>query len=191
MTITLLDVFILTGLPILEDDVVCLIEESFIIPKYYNSYSSLINEARHSESTFKEHVDFLWVLRCKYIFYLTSVKPILEYLPLAYALAKGKHYALGSILLRNLYFNLRRCLKEPFGYINGGVWLLQIWLFAYFPIFYDNFVAPLLARSLDPYCTFITRVCFRKHWEVYRHLFALKPKERPSYLYKDFNGRSR
>ena len=189
MTITLLDVFILTRLPILEDDMVCLIEEPFITPRHHDSYSSLINEVRHGEPTFDEHVNFLLILLCKYIFYPTSAKPTIEYLPSAYTLAEGKHYALSSILLGNLYFNLRRCLKEPFRYINGGVWLLQIWLFAYFPIFHDNSEAPLPAHSLDPGCDLITRVYSRRHWEVYKHLLALKPKERLSYLYKDFNGR--
>ena len=58
MTVTLLDVFMLTGLPILGDDIVCLIEDSPITPRYYNSYSSFINEIRHGEATFDEHVDF-------------------------------------------------------------------------------------------------------------------------------------
>ena len=37
----------------------------------------------------------------------------------------------------------------------------------------------------------ITRTCSRKHWEIYGHLFALKPKEKPSYLYKVFEFLSR
>ena len=126
MTITLLDILMVTGLPILSNDTVCLIEDSLITPRYYDSYRSFINEVRHGEPTFDEHVDFLWVLLCKFIFCPPFAKPTLEYLPLAYALAEGQYYALGSILLGNLYFNLGRCLREPFGYINGSVWLLQI-----------------------------------------------------------------
>ena len=124
MTVTLLDVFMLIGLLILGNDMVCLIKDSPITPRSYDSYSSLINIVRHGEPTFDEHVDFLWVLLYKFIFFPPSAKPTLEYLPLAYALAEGEYYALGSILLGKFYFNLGRCLKEPFGYINGSVWLL-------------------------------------------------------------------
>ena len=92
----------LIGLPILMDDMVYLIEEPLITPRHHDSYSSMINEVRHCEPSFDEHVDFLWVLLCEYIFCPASTKPTIEYLPLAYALAESMHYALGSIILRNL-----------------------------------------------------------------------------------------
>ena len=65
MTITLLNVFILIGLLILREDIVCVIDDPAIIPRHYDSYISLINEVRHDEPTFEEHIDFLWILLYK------------------------------------------------------------------------------------------------------------------------------
>ena len=65
MTVTLLDIFMLTSLPFLGDDMVYLVKESSTTGMYYDNYSSLIIVVKDGEPTFDEHVDILWVLMCK------------------------------------------------------------------------------------------------------------------------------
>ena len=57
----------------------------------------------------------------------------MEYLPLARALAIGRPYALGTILLASLYQSMGKYLSElPYHRVGGTLWFVQIWLFAYF-----------------------------------------------------------
>ena len=58
----------------------------------------------------------------------------MEYLPLARALAIGRPYALGTILLASLYQSMGKYVSEiPYQRVGGALWFVQIWLFANFP----------------------------------------------------------
>ena len=57
----------------------------------------------------------------------------MEYLPLARALAIGRPYALGTILLASLYQSMGKYVSEiPYQRVGGALWFVQIWLFANF-----------------------------------------------------------
>ena len=75
MTITLLNIFVIIGLPILGDDTVYLIDEFKYIEinissRTYDIYPKVISHylPLTSEPSTEEHIAFLWVLICKYIF---------------------------------------------------------------------------------------------------------------------------
>ena len=63
-----------------------------------------------------------------------SGKLAVEYITLARAIASGKFFVLGIILLgltfRSLNFNHDH---KPFSKFGGSLWLVQLWLVAYFP----------------------------------------------------------
>ena len=81
-----------------------------------------------------KHIEFPWVLFYRFVFFPHSGKPSIEYLPLARALAIGKPYALGTILLASLYQSIGKYVSElPYQRVEGALWFVQIWLFAYFP----------------------------------------------------------
>ena len=81
-----------------------------------------------------EHIEFLWVLLCRFAFFPHSSKPFVEYLPLARPLAIGWPYALGTILLASLYQSMGKYVSEiPYQRVGGALSFVQIWLFAYFP----------------------------------------------------------
>ena len=57
----------------------------------------------------------------------------MEYLPLARALIIGQPYALGTILLASLYQSMGKYVSElPYQRVEGALWFVHIWLFAYF-----------------------------------------------------------
>ena len=142
-SITLRDVFLLTGLPMIGPDALCLIDiEDTNLIKYsaastdFSSYHSLIQHRvkNTSEPLEKEHVEFLWVLICKFFICPSSKKSTVEYLHLARAVASRKFFALGTILLSLTYRSLNyyhSCC--PFLKFGGSLWLIQLRLFAYFP----------------------------------------------------------
>ena len=57
----------------------------------------------------------------------------MEYLPLARVLAIRRPYALGNIFLASLYQGMGKYVtKVPYHRVGGAIWVVQIWLFAYF-----------------------------------------------------------
>ena len=80
-----------------------------------------------------EHVEFLWVLLCRYVFFLNSGKLAMDYLPLAKTLALGRPYALGTLLLALIYQAMSKYLSDkPYHRVGGVLWFVKLWLFAYF-----------------------------------------------------------
>ena len=58
----------------------------------------------------------------------------MEYLPLAKALAFGRPYVFGTILLASVYQTMSKYIyDEPYHCIGGALWFVQMWLLAYFP----------------------------------------------------------
>ena len=63
----------------------------------------------------------------------------MEYLPLANTLALGQLYALGTLLLALVYQAMNKYVSaEPYHKVGGALWLVQMWLFAYFPELSDR-----------------------------------------------------
>ena len=112
ISITLRDITILTGLHIWGVDALCLldirhsslpaIEVSSTIQISYSAIIQKWHDVNGVPSTV-EHVEFLWVLLCRYVFFPISEKPTMEYLPLAKTLALGRPYALVTLLLASVY----------------------------------------------------------------------------------------
>ncbi|KZV49162.1 hypothetical protein F511_42762 [Dorcoceras hygrometricum] len=86
-------------------------------------------EACSDEPSVTEHIMFLWVLVCQYIFCPISGKPSSEYLPLACSLSTGKVYNLGTMLLGYFYQGMSSGMaNNPLSRLGGVAWLLQtIW----------------------------------------------------------------
>ena len=76
----------------------------------------------------------------------------MENAPLARALAIGRPYSLGTILLTSLYQSMGKYVSEiPYQKVGGGLWFVQIWLFAYFPELsgVDSFLSMSLGLSVS------------------------------------------
>ena len=108
ISISLRDIIVLTGLPIRGADESCLldIQDSSLLAievssTTQTSYSSTIwnwHDVIEIQSTTK-HVEFLWALLCRYVFFFNFGKPAMEYLPIGKTLALGRPYTLGTLLL--------------------------------------------------------------------------------------------
>ena len=86
-----------------------------------------------------EHVEFLQVLLCKYVFFHYFGKLAMEYLPLAKTLALGWLYALGTLLLASVFQAMSKYVyDEPYHKIGGALWFVHMWLFAYFSKLLDR-----------------------------------------------------
>ena len=74
----------------------------------------------------------------------------MENAPLARALAIGRPYSLGTILLISLYQYMGKYVSEiPYQRVGGALWFVQIWLFTYFPELsgVDSFLSMSLGLS--------------------------------------------
>ena len=108
ISITLSDVTILIGLPIQGSNALCLldIQDSPLLAIEVSSttqilYSATIrkwHDVTRIPSTI-EHVEYLWIRLCRYVFFPTYGKSAMEYLPMAKTLTLGRPYALGTLLL--------------------------------------------------------------------------------------------
>ena len=95
-SITLRDISIFTGYLIEGSKVVCLLDvHDLLLPHLdvcstsQTSYSSTIRKWQTSTGVpfTIEHIEFIWVLLCRFVFFPHSGKPSMKYLPLAKALA--------------------------------------------------------------------------------------------------------
>ncbi|KZV19337.1 hypothetical protein F511_22117 [Dorcoceras hygrometricum] len=88
MSPTLYDIHLFTGLPLIGPDSPFLITDSsapkLAPPRYcFPSYRAVVKqyESCPDEPSITEHIMFLWVLICQYLFCPISGKPSSEYLP--------------------------------------------------------------------------------------------------------------
>ncbi|WCJ40075.1 hypothetical protein M5689_021008 [Euphorbia peplus] len=143
MSITLRDILALTHLPIFGEEVPSLILTK-AFPKFMSingGYSSIINhfaviklDGVNETDADYNHLHFVWVLLCKFVFFPNCGKPTLDILPLAKHLASGSSVALGKMLLGSIFHHLHETVtKDPFTKLGGCVWIVQLWLFSYFP----------------------------------------------------------
>ena len=128
------DVTILIGLSIQGVDALCLLDaQDSSLPSIevssttHTSYSSTIQKCHDTTRTpfTSEHVEFLWVLLYKYVFFPTSGKQAMEYLPLAKSLALGRAYVLGTIVLVPVYQAMSKYVSnEPYHCVGGALWFV-------------------------------------------------------------------
>ncbi|XP_055959740.1 uncharacterized protein LOC126656871 [Mercurialis annua] len=138
MSVTLKDVFMLTGLPVIGFDAPCLFEvETKDLYSYpiCPSYPACVSKwsVLTTPPSLEEHTEFLWVLICKFIMCPSSGTPTKEYWKLASNLANGTFVALGPVLLGALYYAFEQSVTTHLlAKLDGHVWLLQLWIFTYF-----------------------------------------------------------
>ncbi|XP_061994076.1 uncharacterized protein LOC133712015 [Rosa rugosa] len=104
------------------------------------------------EVTPVEHAGFLAFWICKFLVCTTSRKVNVEYYKLAEALASkevqesDQPLALGPFVLAHLYRCLHHCVTEGLNpNWSGPLWIFQLWLHTYFPVFRQ----PGLALAAD------------------------------------------
>ena len=72
-----------------------------------------------------EHVEFLWVLLCQYVFFPSSGKPAMEYLPLAKTLALGRPYTLGTLSFASIYQPMSKYVfDKPYYKVGSAIWFV-------------------------------------------------------------------
>ena len=158
-SITLRNISIFIGLPVEGSEAVCLLDaHDPLLPHLEDSstsqtsYSPAIRKWQTSTGvpSTPVHIEFLWVLLFRFVFLPHSGKPSIEYLPMAKALAIGRPYALGTILLASLYQSMGKYVSEiPYQRVGGVLWFIQIWLFAYFPELSDVDSFPSMSLGLS------------------------------------------
>ncbi|XP_050234446.1 uncharacterized protein LOC126682736 [Mercurialis annua] len=179
MSVTLKDVFMLTGLPVIGFDAPCLFEvdnkQLFSCPDY-QSYKACIEKwcRRMETPSSQEHTEFLWVLICKFILCTPSATPTKESLRLANKLANETFVALGSVFLGALYHALQQCVtNKPLARLGGHMWLLQLWIFSYFPELKGKVPGPLRMTIAD----LLEAKCCLEEGAVFNFLGALTTRE--------------
>ncbi|XP_075496156.1 uncharacterized protein LOC142533314 [Primulina tabacum] len=142
MSVTLLDVLHLTGLPLIGNEFASLVDTQELpqLPEQYwnpSSYSQVIRSwstLKRTSPISEERISFMWVLICKYLFCPSSGKPTMEYLALARSLSVGHVHGLGVMFLGSLYHWSNVAVNDaPLSKLSGAMWFLQMWLFSYFP----------------------------------------------------------
>ncbi|XP_055811595.1 uncharacterized protein LOC129881414 [Solanum dulcamara] len=83
--------------------------------------------------TEEEHISFLVMWLCRYLFCNSSITMIEQCTKLALVLSKGRKLALAPFVLSNLYHACTNIVTGGFDDAWGPFWILQLWLQAYFP----------------------------------------------------------
>ncbi|CAL8162514.1 unnamed protein product [Prunus armeniaca] len=143
LTVTLLDLSALVGLRPDGPQFDALVGNSISIPDdnfgieftKLKSFASFIREHNKVDGvvTEEEHVAFLQYWLCRYLICSPSFKIVKANFPLAVALSRGESYALGPLVLAYLYRGINDLLHSQLGTAGGPLWILQLWLHAYFP----------------------------------------------------------
>ncbi|XP_050222930.1 uncharacterized protein LOC126673021 [Mercurialis annua] len=179
MSVTLKDVFMLTGLPVIGFDAPCLFEvETKDLYSYpiCPSYPACVSKwsVLTTPPSLEEHTEFLWVLICKFIMCPSSGTPTKEYWKLASNLANGTFVALGPVLLGALYYAFEQSVTTHLlARLDGHVWLLQLWIFTYFPELMGVGVGTLCTPIVD---LLAVKCCFEET-AVFDFLFERTARE--------------
>lgn len=107
----------------------------FKFPKNQLSYNHFMEVNRRTGPVdSREHITFLLMWLCKFVFCVASVKITKENTYIAEVLAEGRPLALGTFVLSRLYRGLHFITSNDMTVnVGGPFWLLQLWLQAYFP----------------------------------------------------------
>lgn len=138
---TVLDIVALTGLRPHGEDIsaiLCSPKSTFTLPRGENgkrlSYGKFLElSMKKGDVTENEHISFLIMWLCKYVFCNGSGRVTKECSELAIALAEGRKLALAPFVLSHLYRGCRDLVLRRFGCAGGPFWILQLWLQSYFP----------------------------------------------------------
>ncbi|GKV23252.1 hypothetical protein SLEP1_g33003 [Rubroshorea leprosula] len=137
-----------------------------------------------------EHISFLLTLICKYIVCSAGKGPTKEFIPLAAALAYGRQMALGPFLLAHLYRSCQDIAAHPLVISGGPLWVLQLWLYSYFPAL-ASVSSAVPARDLLTYgFMFKNAVENKKSFEECFQFFASLFVDQPDADFAVFLGRS-
>ncbi|KAH0753625.1 hypothetical protein KY290_023895 [Solanum tuberosum] len=98
---------------------------------YYEKFIKV--NTQREDVTEEEHLVFLNMWLCKFVFCIGSSMVAKEYNNLAIALASGRKVALAPFILSHLYRGCRSLVTRGFAPAGGPFWILQLWLQSYFP----------------------------------------------------------
>ena len=141
MTPTILDVFALLSLRPMGAMAHPLMavgsghEDDFLkgVPMGYIEFTKHVKGAGASPVSYKEECLFYLFWICRFLA-CTSSKPVINYyLPIARYLANGVPIDMASFLLGELYRAMFLLSTEPKQSHKGPVWLIQMWVYSYFP----------------------------------------------------------
>ncbi|GKU89742.1 hypothetical protein SLEP1_g3840 [Rubroshorea leprosula] len=110
MSISLFDICSLTGLPCIGEEVSPLLP-TVLVEEY---------DPGDTRTTFLS-------------FQRNSILATKKFIPLAVSLAHGKKFALAQFMLGYIYRGCYDITIFPFGKFSGALWVLQLWLYSYFP----------------------------------------------------------
>ncbi|XP_018632117.2 uncharacterized protein [Nicotiana tomentosiformis] len=139
---TVLDIVALTGLRPHGEEVsvpLGIAESTLDFPEYGKikeclTYCKFLDVSMGAMSvTEEEHISFLVMWLCRYLFCNSSITMVEQCTKLALALAMGKKLALAPIVLSNLYHGCNDIITSKFDNATGPFWILQLWLQSYFP----------------------------------------------------------
>ncbi|GKV49174.1 hypothetical protein SLEP1_g55937 [Rubroshorea leprosula] len=141
MSISLFDICSLTGLPCIGEEVSALLP-AVPVEEYdpgdtrttflsFQRNSILATKSKNPDQ--REHISFLLCLICKFMVCLTGRCVAKEFIPLAVGLEHGKKFALAQFMLGYIYRGCYDVTIFPFGKFSGALWVLQLWLYSYFP----------------------------------------------------------
>ncbi|GKV15287.1 hypothetical protein SLEP1_g26085 [Rubroshorea leprosula] len=140
MSVSLFDVSSLTGLPCTGEEILALLTlppgveyNAELKPSYPAFVRFAYDKSKPVTVSADEHISFLLTLICKYIVCSAGKGPTKEFIPLAVASAHGKQMALGPFLLAHLYRSCQNITAHPLVISGGPLWVLQLWLYSYFP----------------------------------------------------------
>ncbi|XP_059306582.1 uncharacterized protein LOC132058031 [Lycium ferocissimum] len=156
---TVLDIVALTGLRPHGEEISAMlyVPRSFTLPTGENdkslSYGEFLEVSMQKKDvTEDEHIFFLIMWLCKYVFCNGSLRVTKECSQLAVALASGRKLALAPFELSHLYRGCRDLVTREFGRSRGPFWILQLWLQSYFPEYgpwpFDSQNCPTFGVSL-------------------------------------------
>ncbi|XP_010325936.1 uncharacterized protein [Solanum lycopersicum] len=139
---TVLDIVALTGLRPHGEDVsvpLGVAKSARDLPEYTKikeclTYCKFLDVSMGAMAvTEEEHISFLVMWLCRYLFCNSSITMIEQCTKLALALSKGRKLALAPFVLSNLYHACTDIVTGGFDDARGPFWILQLWLQAYFP----------------------------------------------------------
>ncbi|GKU93240.1 hypothetical protein SLEP1_g6848 [Rubroshorea leprosula] len=195
MSVSLFDVSSLTGLPCTGEEISALLT----LPPgvEYNaelkpSYPAFVRSAydKSKPVSADEYISFLLTLICKYIVCSAGKVPTKKFIPLAAALAYGKHMALGPFLLAHLYRSCQDIMAHPLVISGGPLWVLQLWLYSYFPALALVSFAVLTQDLLTYDFMFKNAVENKRSFEECLKFFASLSVDKPDADFVVFLGRS-
>ncbi|KAI8547407.1 hypothetical protein RHMOL_Rhmol07G0193200 [Rhododendron molle] len=132
------DISFLTGLRAHGIEANCFLSQKTPVFEYpaseFLAYTRFISYS-HGEGdvTEEEHVAFLLYWLNKFLFCVSSSRITKDFTDLAKALASGQKLAMAPLVLAYLYRAMLDLLENRYVFVAGPLWIMTLWLCAYFP----------------------------------------------------------